>query len=149
MNKTSANTAIRKAEMQDAAALKTCIERAYAPVRLKLSDLPDVSAGIEEDIAGNEVFIAETDGCTAGCAILSFDGSRAHLSNIAVDPDFKGQGIGTALIGAVEAAARAKEVLVIHLATHVSMPENVALYSRLGWLETQRTGNKVLMEKSL
>lgn len=149
MNNTSAITAIRKAELQDAAALKTCIERAYAPVRMKLSDLPDVSAGIDEDIANNEVFIAETDNRIAGCAILSVNGRISHLTNVAVDPDFKGQGVGKALIGAVEDAARTKKILAIHLKTHVAMPENVALYNRLGWQETQRAGNKVLMEKKL
>lgn len=135
--------------MQDVQALKSCIDRAYQPVKSKLPDLPDVSSGLAEDIAAHTVFVAELDGRIAGCAIVSLTASSAHLMNIAVDPDAKGKGLGRLLIEHVEDFARTSGAGDLRLATHVGMPENVALYSHLGWSETSRTGNKVLMKKDL
>lgn len=149
MNSIPPDPAIRRAELQDAPAVKRCIDRAYAPVKQRLADLPEVSAGIEEDITDQVVFVAVTGTAVAGCAVLSVNGPVAHLMNVAVDPDFKGRGIGGHLIGAVEGHAQEAGCKKLRLATHVGMPENVQLYMHLGWSETGRTGNKVLMSKSL
>ncbi|WP_198338382.1 GNAT family N-acetyltransferase [Labrenzia sp. VG12] len=149
MTKTSAHPAIRMAKLQDAEALKNCIDQAYQPVKSALPDLPDVSAGIAEDIEAHNVFVAELDGRIVGCAILNLAGTTAHLMNIAVDPATKGKGLGRLLMEHVEEFARAGGAQEIHLATHVAMPGNVALYSHLGWSETSRKGNKVLMKKTL
>ncbi|MEW4460951.1 GNAT family N-acetyltransferase [Roseibium algicola] len=137
------------AKLQDVPALKTCIDRAYALVKSTLPDLPDVSSGLEEDIGQNQVFVAETDGRIVGCAILGLHGQSAHLMNIAVDPDSRGMGIGRLLMETVEVFASESGATEIHLATHVAMPENVALYAHLGWSELERNGNKVLMKKDL
>lgn len=130
-------------------ALKQCIDRAYAPVKKRLPDLPDVSGGLDTDIAERFVFIAELGEAIAGCAILGITETEAHLANIAVDPDMKGMGVGRQLMTFVEDFARQNKVRELHLATHVKMPENVALYQHLGWHETSRSGNKVLMRKLL
>lgn len=149
MKTTSDQPAIRRAKMQDAKALKDCIDRAYSPVKARLHDLPDVSAGIEEDITGKIVLVAETNRQIAGVAILGIETGSAHLANIAVDPEHKGKGIGKALIEAVEHVAQQQGATEIRLATHIGMPENVSLYTHLGWSETSRTGNKVLMKKAI
>ncbi|WP_209000445.1 GNAT family N-acetyltransferase [Labrenzia sp. DG1229] len=149
MKSTSKETSIRKAKMQDVAALKRCIERAYAPVKARLSDLPDVSAGLEEDIATKTVLVTETGGKISGCIILNLDGVPAQLENVAVDPDFKGLGLGRKLMEKAEEFACKSGATAIQLATHANMPENVSLYSHLGWSETLRTGNKIMMKKDL
>lgn len=135
--------------MQDAEALKDCIDRAYAPVKTRLHDLPDVSAGIDDDIAGKIVLAAEILGSIAGVAILGIENKSAHLANIAVDPVHKGKGVGKALIVAVENIAKQQGATELRLATHIGMPENVSLYSHLGWSETSRTESKVLMSKAI
>ena len=149
MKSASKPTSIRNANLQDVASLKRCIDLAYAPVKARLSDLPDVSTGLEDDIATKAVLVAETAGKVSGCAILSIEGSRAQLVNLAVDPQFKGLGLGRLLIESAEQCARDNNATVIRLATHVEMPENVSLYQHLGWSEILRTGNKVMMEKDL
>ncbi|MHA7772084.1 GNAT family N-acetyltransferase [Roseibium sp. M-1] len=149
MTEPGAQPAIRKAKLQDAPQLKACIKRAYAPVKSILPDLPDVSSGVEQDILENHVFVAESGGRIAGCAIIGLNGDKAHLMNIAVDPDLKGKGVGRLLIEAVEAYAKENVARELHLATHTGMPENVALYSHLGWSEMERNGNKILMKKDL
>lgn len=135
--------------MQDAKAVKQCIDRAYSPVKARLNDLPDVSAGVETEISDRIVFAAELAGTLVGCAVLDEALPDAQLVNIAVDPDFGGRGIGRLLIEKALAHARQAGASRMRLATHKDLPENIALYSHLGWIETGREGNKVLMHKAL
>lgn len=115
----------------------------------RLPDLPDVSAGIAEEIAAGTVTVAERAGQPVGAIIVHVSGSRAHLVNVATDPGERGRGTVRALIDHALRAARAEGAQVIALATHVAMPENVTLYTRLGWQEMGREGKRVLMERAL
>lgn len=142
-------TVIRKANLADVPQLRQCIGRAYAPLKARLPDLPDVSGGLAEEIRKRIVLVAEVNGGVAGCAILDTAGTAAHLVNIAVDPGYKGRGIGKTLMEAAEDRARLDGAADITLATHTDIPENIALYRHLGWSETSRNGNKALMKKEL
>jgi ribosomal protein S18 acetylase RimI-like enzyme len=75
------------------------------------------------------------------------------LDNIAVLPDCQGMGFGRTLIGFAEAEARRRGFNEIHLYTHALMTENIALYRRTGFIETQRVTEKgydrVYMSKRL
>ena len=142
-------TVIREANLADVPRLKQCLDHAYAPLKARLPDLPDVSGGLEQEILERIVFVAEADGGIAGCAVLAIDGPEAHLVNIAVDPGFKGQGVGKTLLKTVENRARLDGANQIALATHIDIPENVTLYQHLGWSETSRKGSKVFMKKKL
>lgn len=48
------------------------------------------------------LLLAECDGRIAGTAIAGFDGWRCHLYRLAVHPDHRRQGIGSALLAAAE-----------------------------------------------
>ncbi|PZH06087.1 GNAT family N-acetyltransferase [Streptomyces sp. NTH33] len=48
------------------------------------------------------LLLAETDGELAGTVIAGFDGWRCHLYRLAVHPDRRRQGIGSALLAAAE-----------------------------------------------
>ncbi|WP_299480929.1 GNAT family N-acetyltransferase [uncultured Roseibium sp.] len=149
MKKLGLRANIREAVLQDLLHLKQCIDRAYAADKARIKNLPDVSGGLEDDICSNTVLVAEADGRLAGCAIFSVTGPDAHLINLAVDPDFMGQGLGRQLVEATEKEAFARGATEIHLATHPEMLRNVSLYSHLGWSETSRNENKILMQKKL
>jgi GNAT superfamily N-acetyltransferase len=140
---------IRRAIAADAKALAGCIDAAYSGYAGTIADLPAVSAGLDEDICENLVWVAERDGEIVGGAVLVIAGPVATLANVAVHPDAGGQGLGGALIQTVERHARNAGCSELRLATHIDMPANVALYARLGWRETSRHGNKVLMSKLL
>ena len=144
-----ADFAIRPAVAADARALAGCIDAAYAGYAGTIADLPDVSAGLDDDIRDNLVWIAELDSRIVGGAVLAIAEPVATLANVAVHPDAGGRGLGRALIETAERHARHAGCTELRLATHIDMPANVALYARFGWRETKRRGNKVLMSKPL
>ncbi|MBO6757804.1 MAG: GNAT family N-acetyltransferase [Roseibium sp.] len=135
--------------MTDAEPLASCIDRAYAPFKARISDLPDVSAGVLDDIKYNTVLVALSGDRVVGGAILVLDGEVSHLTNIAVDPRYSGRGIGRMLIARIEQEAHARGFAKIRLSTHVAMPKNVSLYRRLGWSVDETAGNTVKMSKDI
>lgn len=140
---------IRRAAEHDAVPLKTCIDAAYAPYRKRIRDLPPVSEGVADDIRSNLVWVAELDNSIVGGLILVLNDKHAILANIAVDPAFKGMGIGRGLINQAETHCRKLKKAELRLSTHIDMPENVRLYEHLGWKQIERSGNKVRMTKLL
>lgn len=139
---------IRPARPEDAPALTECVASAYSEYASRIADLPPVTEGLSEDIRDHVVFVAEADGAILGGAVLVLaDGAK--LANLAVRPEAGGQGLGRALIAAVEDRARAAGVDALRLTTHAGMPETIAFYERLGWTEIGRRGNAVTMTRSL
>lgn len=139
---------IRQAKPTDLDALIDVINRAYEIYKIELPDLPDVSFGVEEEIAKGNVWVVDQNGVMGG-VFLAFAAKGAVLTNIAVDPLLAGQGFGKALIRRAENECRKRNISKLKLATHAKMPENIALYTHLGWMETRREGNKVFMRKTL
>ena len=140
---------IRRAAVHDAVPLARCIYAAYARYQRRIRDLPPVSEGLDDDIKSNQVWVAELDHMVVGGLILVLRDEHATLANIAIDPDFKGMGIGRGLIEHAEAYCRRLKKAELRLSTHIDMPENVRLYEHLGWKQTERSGNKVHMTKLL
>lgn len=66
------------------------------------------------------------------------DGSTAHVGRLAVVPDRQGQGLGSGLLTALEAALPA-DVTELRLFTGERSAANLRLYARLGFVETGRT----------
>jgi GNAT superfamily N-acetyltransferase len=145
---------IRQALPADAAAVRTLVRSAYAHYVPLIGREP---APMVDDhaarIAAGQVWVLEQDGQLIGTALLQEDAAGALLDNLAVDPARQGEGHGRALIACIEDAARRRGHAVLKLYTNVKMTANIALYSRLGYVETARyVGNgfeRVDMEKRL
>jgi ribosomal protein S18 acetylase RimI-like enzyme len=56
-----------------------------------------------------------------------------YAERVAVDPDYRGRGVGAALMGAIEAAARAAGYGQIRVGVRASLPENMRFYEGLGY----------------
>ena len=140
---------LRLATAADEHGLVRCVDRAYAVYANSVPDLPAVSEGVVEDITKNIVWVADLGGQIVGVLVLVRGADSLTLANVAVDPGQKGHGLGKTLmeLATREAARLGKPSL--RLSTHIDMPENVALYTYLGWHETGREGNKVHMCKSI
>jgi ribosomal protein S18 acetylase RimI-like enzyme len=99
----------------------------------------------EEPSAGSTAIV--------GVLVLVPEDAAMLLDNIAIDPQAQGRGYGRRLMLFAEETAREAGYASIRLYTHVLMHENIALYTRAGFVETHRGREKgferVYMTKSL
>ena len=86
--------------------------------------------------AGAVSVLEDPDGSVAAIIVLLSKPDHLLLDNIAVRRDRQGQGLGRRLIGFAEAEAHRLGHAELRLYTHAKMIENIALYKRLGFVET-------------
>jgi putative acetyltransferase len=132
------------------AELDDYLNRLYAADR---NYLLDVEALCAPEVA---FFVARLDGEVAACgALRRLDDSSAELKRMYVRPAFRGQGLGRAMLLALESHARSSGVRRLVLETGVDQPEALALYERHQYARCARYGEyrddptSVFLEKSL
>lgn len=142
---------LRRARVDDAEGMTALMEAAYAPYVARLGSSLPVGGDYATEIAQHPVRVADDRGQIVGALVLYPRRDHMLLANVAVHPDHQGQGIGRALLDWAESTARAEGYREMRLFTHQGMPENVALYERLGWVElkSEPGSNKVAMIKRL
>jgi len=89
-------------------------------------------------VARNLVSVADEAGDIVGLIVLVQEPDHLLVENVAVAPGRQGEGIGRALLAFAEAEAREAGTPVLRLYTHAAMTENLALYPRLGYEQTDR-----------
>jgi len=106
------------------------------------------------DVAGRadrtHILVAVEDGRIVGCVTLEIDGrvgdwdgdpplqpGEAHIRMLGVDPGARARGIGTRLMAACEARARAAGKGFVTLHTTKRMEAAQRMYSRLGYERTE------------
>ncbi|MGH6815207.1 MAG: GNAT family N-acetyltransferase [Hyphomicrobiaceae bacterium] len=113
--------------------------------------------GLETLTAPNTCFlVARRSGAAVGCGalIVESDGS-AELKRMWVAPESRGQGIGRALLSALEAEARNRAVTALRLETGIRQPAAIELYRSDGFVERTPFGSyqpdplSLFMEKRL
>ncbi|USG60324.1 GNAT family N-acetyltransferase [Sneathiella marina] len=138
---------IREAQLADAEALAKCIDAAYAKYADRISDLPPVSEGCAEEITNNQVWVAVDAGTIVAGLVLIPKTAFMKVANLAVHPDYGGKGLGGKLMDISEREALRQGFKEMRLSTHCQMPENIQLYTHLGWQEISRAGNTISMRK--
>lgn len=146
---------IRPAEPADQAAIETIVRAAYAVYIPRIGKPPgpmlDDYAKLIAD--GAVSVIEEAGGEIAALIVLIPKPDHLLLDNIAVRPDRQGRGFGRALIEHAEREAARLGFREIRLYTHEKMTENIALYTRIGFVETDRRNesgyDRVFMTKPL
>lgn len=117
---------IRSATAQDHAAIEALWEEAQ---------LPTVSRE-EWDIllsGPTVVLLAEDESGLAGAAVASFDGWRAYIYHVAVDPTSRHQGVATAIIREAEARLAQLGARTVYVMVHESNSGGLALTVREGF----------------
>jgi len=131
---------LRTARPEDRAAVEAIVEAAYSIYLERIGKPPgpmldDYARLIER---GAVSVLEEPGGALAAIIVLVPKADHLLLDNIAVRPDRQGGGLGRRLIAFAESEARRLGHPELRLYTHVTMTENIALYARLGFVETGR-----------
>jgi ribosomal protein S18 acetylase RimI-like enzyme len=145
---------IRPARPGEAEALRDVVHAAYRHYIPRIGKPPGpMLDDYAARIADGQAWVLEDAGRIAGILVLEETPEGFLLDNIAVAPEGQGKGYGRALIEFAEAEARRRGFVEIRLYTHELMTENIALYTRIGFVETHRISEKgydrVYMTKQL
>ncbi|MCC6315872.1 MAG: GNAT family N-acetyltransferase [Thermomicrobiales bacterium] len=87
---------------------------------------------------GVRFLVAREQGRVIGCAIGDRAGTIGRVVNLAVDPDVRRRGVGTALLAAVEAALPGGDMLLMVEAHNTAAR---ALYEHAGYLPSGQAPN--------
>ncbi len=139
---------ITEAEPDDAGELLTLQRAAYLAegAIYQMFDLPPLTETLDEVRAaiGSVLVLKAVAGTRiVGAVRARPDGETWHVGRLGVVPDRQGQGIGTALLRAVEQRAPAT-VRRFELFTGRDSAANLRLYRRLGYVDLPHTGHPLL-----
>jgi ribosomal protein S18 acetylase RimI-like enzyme len=145
---------IRLAYAADLAAVAAIVKDAYSIYIARNGKIP---GPMRDDyavlIADQRVHVLEDGDEIIGLVVLLPEERSMLLDNVAVSPRAQRRGFGVRLIAFAEDRARAAGFAVMRLYTQDIMTENLALYSRLGFVETHRGEaiglQRVYMSKTL
>lgn len=145
---------IRPAQVENAAAITECVVAAYRHYIARIGKPPgpmldDYTAVIEQ----HRVFILADGMRIIGVLVLIQQDRSLLLDNVAVHPEYQGRGLGRELVALAEEEALRLGYTAVTLYTNERMTENIGLYKKLGYMETERKTEqgyqRVYMRKSL
>lgn len=128
-------TTVRRASQRDLDAIDRIEQRSFAQDRFPRRNLRRVLQS-----PASLFLIADADGAPAGYAMLLFrrGASVARLYSIAVDPGFRGRGVGERLLNAAQAAAAGRGADRLRLEFRPSNSAAQRLYERAGFALLER-----------
>ena len=130
---------IRQAVDGDVTAIRGVVEAAYSGYVPRIGRPPaPMTADYETLVAAGDVWVGDADGRIVGVLVIRASGDALELENVAVDPAAQGLGHGRTLVGFAESRARELGLEAVELYTNEAMVENLRLYPRLGFVETER-----------
>jgi len=133
------SVSLRPATAADVPRLSGLVQAAYAHYVERLGEPPrPMTDEYAEVVRTHRVIVAERGGEIVGLVVLGSNDEGFFVDNVAVDPRHQGIGVGKALLEYAESAAREAGFASIYLYTHERMVENLALYSRIGYVEYDR-----------
>lgn len=130
---------IRQALPADRPAIEAIVNAAYSKYIPLIGRPPgpmldDYGALITKE----HVFVLEAETGIIGLTVFFAEPGGFVLDNVAIAPEAQSKGHGRRLIAFAEEAARRAGSLTIRLYTNEVMTRNIALYTRLGYVETHR-----------
>jgi len=145
---------IRAARAADAGRIGEIARAAYRKYVPRIGREPaPMAADFPAEIAAGRVVVIEADGAVVGYLVAWPQADAYFVDNIAIDPSAQGRGFGRQLMAEAERAARRHGLVALRLYTNAAMTENLALYRRLGFVETHRATehgfDRVFMRRAL
>ena len=145
---------IRPATLEDIAQIEAIVEAAYSPYIERIGRKPaPMLDDYASQVLARRVHVLAHEQTLSGFVVLMDTEEYLLLDNIAVSPAVTGQGYGRQLLDFAERHALDVGYPSIRLYTNEAMSENIALYTRRGYVETHRVEEnglrRVHMSKSL
>jgi ribosomal protein S18 acetylase RimI-like enzyme len=136
-------SAIRIACAADAASVQAIVDAAYRSYITRIGKPPGpMLDDYAQRIADGQVWILTDASELVGILVLVETSGGLLLDNIAVAPGQQGKGHGRMLLDFAETQAKRRGWNEIRLYTNLRMTENIALYRRIGYVETARVSEK-------
>ena len=130
---------LRPAVADDVPRLTELVDAAYGPFVERIGRPPrPMTDDYEEVVRDKQVTVAESDDGIVALLVLEVTDEGFLVNNVAVDPSQQGSGVGRTLLERAEAEAREAGFDSIYLYTHEAATENLAMYSRIGYVEYDR-----------
>jgi ribosomal protein S18 acetylase RimI-like enzyme len=130
---------IRPATAADAQRIGALARAAYAKYIPRIGrEPPPMVADFASFIARDLVVVIEHDSELRGFMIAWPEADAYLVDNVAVDPLAQGRGLGRKLFEHAVSEARRLGLSALRLYTNVTMTENLAMYRRIGFVETHR-----------
>lgn len=92
---------------------------------------PEIAKKLERD--ADLFLVAEVQGTIVGTVLGGFDGRRGIVYHLAVDQDYRRQGLGKTLMRILEDRLRAKGCLRYYLLVTLENERAMRFYEELGW----------------
>lgn len=145
---------LRLANPLDIPAIQHIVRDAYSPYIPRIGRKPGpMTDDYGALIQAQRVQVIEHNGNIDGLLVLIPEEDALLLDNVAVSPDAQGLGLGRKLLAIAEQTALDMGYTAIRLYTNEAMVENLAIYQRLGYVETHRREEnglkRVYMSKTL
>lgn len=151
---------LRRAVAADVPAIRALVRAAYQHYVARIGREPmPMTADYDRAVVAHQVWLFEDGAGLGGVIELKLDlkshggGGELSIENIAVDSARQKSGIGRKLMAFAEDEARRQGCARVTLYTNEKMVENIALYTRLGYVETERRVvgdfDRVFMRKDL
>jgi PPOX class probable F420-dependent enzyme len=115
------------------ASMRRAFEEYRATLRPPSSALDETLDDVRAAMAVGGAFLARDGAAVVGSARYQFRGDHTYAERVAVDPAYRGRGVGVALMAAIEEAARAAGHAEVRLGVRASLPANLRFYEALGY----------------
>ncbi|MCC2098608.1 MAG: GNAT family N-acetyltransferase [Hyphomicrobiales bacterium] len=100
------------------------------------------AADLKQKSSDETLFLAMDGERIAGCAFVRLEEDCAYVGKLAVDADFRGQGLARRFVEAAEALALANDRHFLELQTRIELTENHATFARLGFVMTRENAHE-------
>lgn len=133
---------ITKATDEDVAIIQSMVEAAYTKYIDRIGKRPaPMDENYHQAIHTHTVLVLrEGDDQVVGAIVLEIEPSldSVKVDNLVVHPAAQGRGYGRVLMDYAEDVARSQDYRALTLYTNVKMYENLSVYLKMGFFETER-----------
>jgi len=130
---------LRQATAEDADAITTLVDRAYRKYLPRIGRPPSpMTDDYHAVVHDHDVWVVDGPETIEAVLVLIPDPDALFIDNIAVEPSRQQAGLGRMLMDFAEDEARRLGLPALTLVTNEHMTENIARYTRIGFVETRR-----------